>query len=197
MTDVPTAPGPLAGALQGAARQYWWLPVLRGALYIAFGLVAVIWPHVTALAILWVIAIFAIVDGLLEIFYAIRYRGSGGTALGLTFGVLSVAFGIVALVWPGPTVTAFAVIVGIWALLVGIVGFAASIGLRKAVGSGWVWGVASAVLTVILGILLLVWPKGSLVALVWVVGIWAFVLGILLIVIGFQVRRLGRADLTV
>jgi uncharacterized membrane protein HdeD (DUF308 family) len=171
--------------------------VLRGVLYIAFGLVAVVWPDVTALAILWVIAIFAIVDGLLEIFDAIRYRASGGTALGITFGVLSVAFGIVALVWPGPTVTVFAVIVGIWALLVGIVGFAASIDLRKVVGSGWVWGVTSAVLTVILGILLLVWPKGSLVALVWLVGIWAFVAGILLIVIGFQVRRLGKADLTV
>ena len=197
MTDVPTAPGPLAGALQGAARRYWWLPVLRGVLYIAFGLVAVIWPDVTALAILWVVAIFAIVDGLLEIFDAIRYRASGGTALGITFGVLSVAFGIVALVWPGPTVTVFAVIVGIWALLVGIVGFAASIDLRKVVGSGWAWGVTSAVLTVILGIVLLVWPKGSLVALVWVLGIWAFVLGILLILIGFQVRRLGKADLTV
>jgi len=197
MTDVPTAPSPLAGALQGAARQYWWLPVLRGVLYIAFGVIAVAWPGVTALAILWVIAIFAIVDGLIEIFDAIRYRASGGTALGITFGVLSVAFGVVALVWPGPTVTVFAVIVGIWAILVGIVGVMASVGLRKVPGSGWGWGVTSAVLTVILGVMLLVWPKSSLVALVWVLGIWAWVIGIMLIVIGFQVRRLGKADLTV
>ncbi|MGC5165722.1 HdeD family acid-resistance protein [Luteimicrobium sp. DT211] len=197
MTDVPTAPDPYARAVQGAARQYWWLPVLRGVLTIVFGLVAVIWPGVTALAILWVIAIFAIVDGLLEIFDAIRYRAAGGTALGITFGVLSVAFGIVALVWPGPTVTVFAVIVGIWAILVGLVGLAASIDLRKVVGSGWAWGAITAGLTVVLGILLLIWPKGSLAALVWLVGIWAFVAGIVLVVIGFQVRRLGKADLTV
>jgi uncharacterized membrane protein HdeD (DUF308 family) len=197
MTDVPASPDPVTRALQGAARQYWWLPVVRGAFAIIFGLIAVIWPHITAGAILWVVAIFAIVDGLIEIFDAIRYRSEGGTALGITFGVIAIAFGIVALVWPGPTITVFAVIVGIWAVIAGLVQLVASIDLRKVIGSGWAWGVVSGALTLILGILLLVWPKSSITALVWVLGIWAFVAGIVLIAIGFQVRRAGKADLTV
>lgn len=195
MTDaLPTSP---LGALQGVARRYWWVPVVRGVLTIAFGLVAVIWPHVTVAAILWVVAVFAIVDGVVEIFDAIRQRRDGGTALGITLGVLAIAFGVVALVWPGPTITVFAVIVGIWTLVAGLLQIVASIDLRKVLGSGWGWGVTSGVLTLVLGVLLLVWPKGSLAALVWVVGIWAFVIGIVLIGIGVRVRRLAKADITV
>lgn len=190
-------PPTVASVLQSAARRYWWLPVVRGIAVIAFGLVAVIWPHITVAAILWVVAIFAIVDGLLEIFDAIRYRKERDAGLGIVFGVIAIAFGVVALVWPGPTITVFAIVVGIWAVVAGLVQIVASVGLRSIIGSGWAWGLTSGILTLILGILLFVWPKSSLAALVWVVGIWAFVIGIVLVVIGFRVRRLAKAELTV
>jgi uncharacterized membrane protein HdeD (DUF308 family) len=196
MSDVPASSEP-AGVVQRAARQYWWLPVVRGALAIIFGLIAVIWPHITAGAILWVVAIFAIVDGIVAIYDAIRYRSEGGTALGVTLGAVAVIFGIIALVWPGPTITVFAVIVGIWAIVAGLIQLVASIDLRSVIGSGWGWGMVTGSLTIVLGLLLLFWPKSSVAALVVVLGIWAFVVGLLLIAIGFQVRRVGKGTVTV
>jgi uncharacterized membrane protein HdeD (DUF308 family) len=196
MTDVPMTPDPI-GEIQRSARQFWWVPVVRGAVAIVFGLIAMIWPHITAGAILWVVAIFAIVDGIVALYDAIRYRSENGTALGVTLGVVAIVFGVVALVWPGPTIAVFAIIVGIWALAAGLIQLVASIDLRSVIGSGWGWGVVTGSLTIILGLLLIFWPHGSVAALVVILGIWAIVVGILLMIVGFQVRRVGKADVTV
>ncbi|PJI93654.1 HdeD family acid-resistance protein [Luteimicrobium subarcticum] len=179
------------------ARQYWWLPVLRGIVSILFGLLAVIWPKITAGALLWIVGLFALIDGILILVDALRHRGQGGTALGVVLGVLAVAFGLAALFWTEKTAVVIVVILGIWAIIAGLVELVASIDLRSAIGSGWVWGTILGAVTLVFGILVVVWPKASIVSVVWLIGLWAIIAGLVLVVVGFQVRRLGRAERTV
>jgi uncharacterized membrane protein HdeD (DUF308 family) len=65
---------------------------------------------------------------------------------------------------------------------------------RAVPNSGWVWGVIGGALSILFGILVLVWPGTGLVTIIWIIGIWAIVWGITLIVLGVQLRKAARAN---
>ena len=73
-----TTQDPILSAFSATAKQVWYWPVVRGVVAIALGIVAIAWPEITAAALIWVIGIFAVVDGILEIVEGIRRRGTGG-----------------------------------------------------------------------------------------------------------------------
>lgn len=93
----------LVGAFRAAeAHQRWWPFVWEGLFGIAAGLIAFIYPGMTALMLLYIIAFWAILTGIFEISAAIRLRKEivGEWALGLG-GVASLVFGILLIVYPG------------------------------------------------------------------------------------------------
>jgi uncharacterized membrane protein HdeD (DUF308 family) len=106
----------------------WWLLLIEGILGVLAGLVAFFWPGLTALALLYFIAAWAIVTGIMEIVAAIRLRQEieGEWALGLS-GLLSVIFGILLVVLPAPAgllslvwlIGAYAVATGVLLLILG------------------------------------------------------------------------------
>ena len=188
-----TTQDPILTAFSSTAKQVWYWPVLRGVLAIVLGIVAIAWPEITAAAIIWVIGIFAVVDGIVEIVEGIRRRGTGnGTAFLVTMGVLSLAVGIVLLVWPGKTAEVLVWIIGFWAVVYGLFQVVASIDLRKVVGSGWVWGVVAGLLGIVFGLLVLFNVTAGLVSIVWILAIFAILWGVMLIAFGFQIRSLGK-----
>ncbi len=188
-----TTQDPILTAFSSTAKQVWYWPVLRGVLAIILGIVAIAWPGITAVAVIWVIGIFAVVDGIVEIVEGIRRRGAGnGTALLVTMGVLSLAVGVVLLVWPGKTAIVLTWIIGFWAVIYGLFQTVASIELRRVPGSGWGWGVLAGLLGIVFGLLVLFNVNAGLVSIVWLLGIFAIVWGVLLIAFGFQIRSLGK-----
>jgi uncharacterized membrane protein HdeD (DUF308 family) len=104
---------------------------LRGLLGIGAGVVTVLWPRITALALLYVIAAWAIVGGVLEIMSAVRLRktltGEWLLALG---GVLAVILGVMLMLFPGPGALALVLWVGAFAIVFGIALFALGLRLR-------------------------------------------------------------------
>jgi uncharacterized membrane protein HdeD (DUF308 family) len=99
-----------------------WSPLLEGLLSIAAGLVAFFWPGVTALALLFVIATWAILTGVIEVYAAIRLRRVIDNEWALVLsGVLSVAFGILLLAQPGAGVLTVVWLIGGYAIAFGIV----------------------------------------------------------------------------
>ncbi|UKJ63358.1 HdeD family acid-resistance protein [Cellulosimicrobium cellulans] len=188
-----TTQDPILTAFSSTAKQVWYWPVLRGVLAILFGIIALSWPDKTAAVIIWVIGIFAVVDGIVEIIEGIRRRGTGsGTAFLVTMGVLSLAVGIVLLVWPGKTAIVLTWIVGFWAVVYGLFQTVASLDLRKVPGSGWGWGVFAGLLGLVFGLLVLFNVNAGLVSIVWILAIFAILWGVMLIAFGVQIRSLGR-----
>jgi uncharacterized membrane protein HdeD (DUF308 family) len=168
------------------------LTVLRGVLAVAFGLIALANPGATAAALVIVFAIWAFVDAGLAIAAAVR-RGKDGRPWGwFAFeAFVSIAAGIVALVYPAITMLALVVVVALRALFLGVLMIAYAI-KGKDMPSRWL-RLITGVVSVVFGILLFWRPLVGAMALVWTIGIYAVVFGMMGIVHGieiFGVRRL-------
>jgi uncharacterized membrane protein HdeD (DUF308 family) len=112
----------IVSAVRRRGADRWWLLLLQGILGIGAGLVTWFWPGITALALLAVVAAWALIGGALQIAAAIRLRkvitGEWLLALG---GVLSIALGVLLLVFPGPGALALVIWIGAYAFVFGIV----------------------------------------------------------------------------
>jgi uncharacterized membrane protein HdeD (DUF308 family) len=94
---------------------------LEGIVSILAGLAAFVFPGLTALVLLYIIAFWAILTGVLEIFAAIRIRRALRNELGLIIGgILSVLFGVILIVSPGAGALAVVFFIGAYAFLFGI-----------------------------------------------------------------------------
>ena len=95
--------------------------LVEGVVSVLAGLAAFVWPGLTALVLLYIIAFWAIVTGVLEIVAAIRVRRAISNELGLVIGgVLSVVFGVVLLIAPGTGALAVVFLIGAYAVVFGI-----------------------------------------------------------------------------
>jgi uncharacterized membrane protein HdeD (DUF308 family) len=95
--------------------------LVEGVVSVLAGLAAFVWPGLTALVLLYIIAFWAIVTGALEIVAAIRVRRAISNELGLVIGgVLSVVFGVVLLIAPGAGALAVIFLIGAYAVVFGI-----------------------------------------------------------------------------
>jgi uncharacterized membrane protein HdeD (DUF308 family) len=105
-----------------------WL-VFEGIAGVILGVLTFAWPDITALVLLWVIAAWALVTGVLEIVAAVRLRreiqGEWMLAIG---GALSVLFGILLAVWPAAGALTVVILIGIYAIVFG--GALIGLGLR-------------------------------------------------------------------
>jgi uncharacterized membrane protein HdeD (DUF308 family) len=97
------------------------LSLIEGAIGILFGILALFWPGLTALALLYMIAFWAIFSGVARIVMAIMLRREIENEWSIALsGVLSVILGIVLLLLPGAGLLAYTWLIGILALAVGI-----------------------------------------------------------------------------
>lgn len=105
--------------------------ILGGVLDIAAGIITFLYPGISALALLVLITVWAIVTGAIEIYAAIELRraieGEGWFIVG---GALSIVFGVLLLSAPGPGLLTIAWLVGIYALAIGIALIVLAVRLR-------------------------------------------------------------------
>lgn len=165
----------------------WWTFALRGLLAVLFGLLVILWPGFalyTLPLLITLLGAYILIDGILTVIAAVR-PSEGRRWLPLIEGVLGILAGIVALVQPGTAALAVLYLVAAWAVLSGLSKIGSAI--RGRTGHGWLM-VASGVITVVFGVVLVFLPGASLLALVWVIGIYAIAVGIAFIVFGFRTR---------
>jgi uncharacterized membrane protein HdeD (DUF308 family) len=181
-----------AASFPSLAKKIWIFAVIRGALALIFGLIALFAPIATSIALAIVIGVFAIVTGVFDIIEAIRHRGSSSMVLRIVLGAVSILFGILVLVWPGISLAILVIMVGVWAIITGVLQIMSSVRHRAVPDSGWVWGIIGGALSILFGVVVLIWPGTGLVAIIWIIGIWAVVWGIILIVLGVKLRKAAR-----
>jgi uncharacterized membrane protein HdeD (DUF308 family) len=108
-------------SIQNRTQQNWWVHLLEGIISIIAGILAIIYPGLTALTLLYIIAFWAIFTGVMEIWAAIELRKAiqGEFWLGLS-GVLSILFGILLIVAPGAGILAVLTLVAAYAIVFGL-----------------------------------------------------------------------------
>jgi len=101
---------------------HWVWTIVQGVVSVLAGAIALIWPGVTALTLLFVVAFWAIVLGIGEIGGAFASRKSGSNVWGWTLaaGILNVTFGVLLLIWPASGILTLIWLVGIFTLAGGI-----------------------------------------------------------------------------
>jgi len=195
-SDYPLAFGPDLEMSKALARN-WWAIALRGALAIIFGVVALALPGVTMLSLVLVFAAYAVVDGVLAIIAAVRpARSHERWGLLVLEGLVDIAAGVLAFLWPGLTILIFVMIVAAWALVTGGLMTAAAFRLRLDHGRWWLalGGLAS----IACGVLLIIAPLIGALVLTWWLGAYALVFGVFLLILAFRLRARragGRAGL--
>lgn len=102
-----------------------------------------------------------------------------------------IAAGVAALVWPQVTAVALLLVIAAWAILTGILELLAAFRLRRQLEGEWALGLAG-VVSIVLGLLLALRPGSGLIAMVWFVGAYAILFGILLVVLGLRLRSWHR-----
>jgi uncharacterized membrane protein HdeD (DUF308 family) len=170
----------------------WWAVGLRGILAILFGIMALIFTGQTLLALVYVFGAFALVAGLAQIVTAMR-AGEAHMRWGwLAFaGIISVAAGIVTFVWPGITALALLFVIAAWALITGVAEIIFALSWPDTLAHPWLAALSGA-LSVVFGILLVVWPRSGVIALTWLVGIYAILYGISQLYYLFRLQGLRR-----
>ncbi len=171
----------------------WWSFALRGVLAILFGLAAIIWPGVTLGALVILFGAYALVDGIFAIIGAFM-NGSNGRWLPLVVvGLAGILVGLVTLVWPGLSALALIYLIAFWAIVIGILQIVGAIQMRQRI-TNEVWLILSGVLSVLIGLYFAVFPGDGAVALVLVVGFYAVIFGVMLILLGINLRRRGTSS---
>lgn len=176
-------------------RHGWWLVLLRGVLAVIFGIMALVWPGITVLALVLVWGVYAVADGVAEI--GIGIRGAEGLSTAgrwilVILGVFGVVAGIVAFVWPGITALVLAYLIGIWAIIIGIGEISAAIRLRKEIDNEWLMAL-SGLLAVVLGLIIVIAPGAGVLGLVTLIAWFSIAWGITLVMLAFRIRRAGPA----
>jgi uncharacterized membrane protein HdeD (DUF308 family) len=187
-----TAPPDLAQRLsrEGAERvaQNWPLLLVNGLLLIVAGFLI--------FTIDWSVRSLATFIGALFIFE--------GISIALTFGIdarsrranvvtglLSIAVGVAIIVWPGPGIVAVAIFLGAWLIVTGTVTMSGAFAARHMLASWWLL-LITGILEVALGVLALANPGATLAAIVTVGGIWAVAVGVMRVVLAFEVKNLPK-----
>jgi uncharacterized membrane protein HdeD (DUF308 family) len=170
-----------------ALARNWWAMALRGVLAIVFGVIALVLPGVTMLSLVIVFAAYALVDGVFAIVAAVRAaRRHERWGLLVLEGVVDIAAGVLAFLWPGLTIVIFVLLVAAWAIVTGALMTAAAFRLQLDHGRWWLalGGLAS----LVYGVLLIIAPLIGALVLTWWLGAYALVFGVLLLILAFRLR---------
>src|SRR5918999_505492 len=160
-TDLGGGIGPESPFLTMARN--WWVLVVRGALAILFGILALV----------------------------AAFRAHGRRRQWWTFaleGLFGIALGVLTFLWPDVTAIALLYLIAAWSVLTGIFEIAAAIRLRKVIRGEFFLGLAGA-LSILFGILVVVFPGAGAVAIVWAIAVFAILFGVLLVAVGIRLRR--------
>jgi uncharacterized membrane protein HdeD (DUF308 family) len=172
----------------------WKTIALQGVVALLFGILALAWPGLTVRALVLLFGAYAIVDGAFALAAAITNAPDARdhrTTFAL-WGVISVAAGLVAFVWPGITALALLYVIAAWALLTGAVRIALAVQLRRVIEHEWLM-VLSGVLSIAFATLLVITPGAGALAITWLIGWFALLFGSMLFALAWRLHKLESA----
>jgi len=185
----PNAAVERRGEIVRAFAGIWWLMVLRGIAAIVLGLIAVVAPTDTVLALLLFLGIYLIVDGVFGLASSlIAGRRQERWGLLMAESLLNLLVGVIILSAPGIGLVVFMLLLAAWAIVTGALMIGTAMN-HKRDGKGWLVG--GGLVSVVFGILLATAPVIGAVVLTWWLGVYALLFGAALVVFGFRLRSIA------
>lgn len=171
----------------------WWGRVGFGIIAIIFGILIILYPGISVTVFLYLFGIFLLISGLILIASGIRGPAGAHRWLRIGEGVVELIIAAAAFLSPSLTAVAVVVLVGIFAIITGLIQLASATVLRRSTeaelgtrSTGFL--AISGLFSLIIGLILVFFPVGGILAIVWLIGLFAIVLGLFNIATGFRVR---------
>jgi uncharacterized membrane protein HdeD (DUF308 family) len=165
--------------------------ILLGVLAIIVGIIALAWPGVTVLALVILFAVYAFIDAGLQVARAFSSGGAGPVFGHLLLGLVDLAAGIVALVWPGPTALVLVLVVGIWAFVGGCFEIFAGFQSGETAGTRALF-ILGGLVSIAFGVVLFARPNVGAVTLALLFGLFSLIYGVSQIMTGVELRGTGQ-----
>jgi uncharacterized membrane protein HdeD (DUF308 family) len=172
--------------------RWWWTFILRGVLAIAFGVVAFVSPPATIAALVLLFGAWALVDGVFHIAGAIQDRTRTRSFwLAMVEGVVSIIAGVLALAFPAFAALSLLLIISAWSIVTGVVEVVMAIRLREQI-TGELWLAVAGILSIVFGVLLFLFPASGAITIVWIIGAFAIIFGISMVMLGWRLRGIHQ-----
>jgi uncharacterized membrane protein HdeD (DUF308 family) len=170
----------------------WRLIVLRGVAALIFGILAFAWPGATLSTLVILFALYALFDGVVALTTGIKApKGMSGRGSLLLKGVIDLAAGVIALLYPGITAVSLLYLIGAWAIFSGGAEIGAAFLLRHELTNELFLMLGGAI-SVLFGLLMFRNPNAGALAVIWLIGTFAIIYGAMLLMLAFELKRLGR-----
>lgn len=157
-----------------------WALVLFGVISVILGILALVWPELTILALVILLGIEILIWGVMLMVNA--FQEGQGRVLAVILGVLALIAGTALFLRPLRNLPAVVIVVSLFWVVGGLIEAIESVVDRD---SGWGWELVSGLASIAAGILVITWPEITLGIIAMVVGIWMIVLGVVRIVAAF------------
>lgn len=176
----------------GRLGQAWGWIVAYGVLTLVAGVIAIVYPSATLIAIAIIFAIQLIVTSVFRFAFAFSIPGENGWLKALTalVAILSFVIGIYLLGHLGLTLLFLAILLGIFWIAQGVYELFLAVGHPELRGRAWT--LVSGLLSIVAGVVLVVYPGISLLALTIVLGVWLIIFGVTMTARGIQLRSVAR-----
>jgi len=178
-------------SLREAAARSWWVYLLRGILALVIGVLFLIRPGASLVALVLLFGAWAFIDGVFALTASVTQHRSWRLAL---IGVVGVAVGVMTFFRPGITALALYAAIAVWTIAKGILEIGLSIELRQTLqahGRGWM--IFNGIVSIIFGVLLIVLPQAGVLTIAWLIGIYGLIFSAFLFALAVRLRRAIRA----
>lgn len=168
----------------------WKLLLLRGICAIIFGVLAVAMPLPTLATLIWMVAAFAVVDGVFALVAAIsgRAKAYAPTWWLVLVGVLSILAGIAIFSYPALSALLMLKFIAFWAIFRGVFEIVGAIQLRKVINNEWAL-IVGGLIDIAFGVYVLAFPGQGALAMIMVLGIFAIISGISLVALSMRLKK--------
>lgn len=167
----------------------WWAVLIRGIAAVLFGISAFLWPALAGFALVVLFGAYAFVDGVFALVAAIRAAEAHQRWWPFALeGVIGIAIAAIVFFDWRIAATAIYFTIAAWALLTGILEIVAAVELRKAIEGEWML-VLGGVLSIVFGILMVVFPAAGVLSVIWLIAFYAVLFGAALIALSLRLRR--------
>jgi uncharacterized membrane protein HdeD (DUF308 family) len=171
--------------------QNWWMLAIRGLVAVLFGIAAFLWPGITLWVLVALFGAYALVDGIFALFAAFTRDVERRRWWALLFeGLVGIAVGVLTFIWPGLTAFGLLYLIAFWAIVTGVFEVITAVRLRHEIRDEWLMALIG-VLSIVFGFLLVAFPLTGALSVVWIIGAYALVIGVVMIALAFKLRSLS------